>query len=222
MFFNHFLSSIFGAYPPALAIFIFTLAVLFITQLPYKFLVDQDKVKHLKGRQKELSKKMKEVQKDGNIEKANEYMSEAMKLNHQIMKMTFKPLIISFAIFILVIPWLRADYGDISVTLQNNTGSFDFIGKGYNLTLSREGGNITILDTENGNTTSLAVARNQEFAGRQWNVLLSDQRLLMQQVITYLPTRLPLIGDDIGWLLFYFMVSMPIILVLKKIMGIAI
>jgi len=128
MFFNHFLSSIFGAYPPALAIFIFTLAVLFITQLPYKFLVDQDKVKHLKGRQKELSKKMKEVQKDGNIEKANEYMrneymSEAMKLNHQIMKMTFKPLIISFAIFILVIPWLRADYGDISVTLQNNTGS---------------------------------------------------------------------------------------------------
>ncbi|MCD6557453.1 MAG: DUF106 domain-containing protein [Candidatus Aenigmarchaeota archaeon] len=220
MFFDSFLSLIFGSYSPAMAIFLFALVILFITQLPYKFLVDHEKVKELKERQKELSKKMKEAQKDDRIDKATEYMNEAMKLNSRIMSHTIKPLIISLAIFFLVIPWLRASYGDILVPLENNTGSFIFLGESYNITIA--GNNLTIINTASGNMTTLSIAKKQKFAGREFNIMLRDHKLRMQQVVYYLPITLPLIGNDIGWLLFYFLVSMPIMLVLKKIMGIAI
>ena len=119
---------------PTLAIFIYAAFVSFLITLPYKFLIDHQKVKEIKEKIKELSEKMKEEQKSGNKEKVNELLAESMKLNNELMRQTFKPMMLAFIIAIIFIPWLAHEYSNISIRMPfslpliGNVFPFNWIG----------------------------------------------------------------------------------------------
>lgn len=102
---------------PTIAIFIFATIISFLITLPYKFLLDQKKMKQLREEIKSLSEKMREEQKNGNTEKANELLMRSMKLNNEIMRLTFKPMMLSFLIVIIFIPWIAHQYQNVVIHL---------------------------------------------------------------------------------------------------------
>jgi len=66
------------------------IAITVIITLAYKYLTDQDKMKHLKGRQKEFQAEMKSHR--DNPEKMMSVQKEAMKVNMEYMKNIFQKL----------------------------------------------------------------------------------------------------------------------------------
>lgn len=102
---------------PAAAITAVAAIVSAMISLCYKFMVDQAKAKAIKARTKELQEEMKKRQKENDVEGLNALMKEAMKNNSEQMKLTFKPMMVSFLLAALTLPWLNANFQGISITL---------------------------------------------------------------------------------------------------------
>jgi len=114
------LNLIFGwltVFDSVIVIFLFSIIVSFVINLCYKFFVDEEKAVKLKERSKELSEKIKEKQKSGNTDEVTAIMSEVMKNNTELMRLSFKPMMISSVFVILILPWLNRTYSNFSAQL---------------------------------------------------------------------------------------------------------
>jgi uncharacterized membrane protein (DUF106 family) len=69
-----------------------------------------EKAKEMKKRMQDVRAEMLESQKSGDTKKMNEYMAELMKINSEYMKLTFKPMVISLLIVILILPVIKSSY----------------------------------------------------------------------------------------------------------------
>jgi uncharacterized membrane protein (DUF106 family) len=100
-----------GIYPIPSLIIISAILTLISTLLMMK-LTDQDHIKNLKVRQKELQKEVKECTKKGEHNRLSELNSEMMELSMKLMKASFsiKLMLITFIPFLIVFRWLRAFY----------------------------------------------------------------------------------------------------------------
>src|SRR3989338_1874817 len=96
---------------PAVDVFIFSFFVILVINIFYKLLINQQDAKNSRERMKEINAKIKEEQKKGNTEKVNKLFSELMQENSRIMKMSLKPMIVSFVIILLALPWISGIYG---------------------------------------------------------------------------------------------------------------
>lgn len=99
---------------PRASIIIISIVVTFISTLITKWLTNQEHLKDLKKRQKELSEEMKK-HKD-NPDKLMALQSEALKITGVMMKSSFKPLLITFIPFLILLYWLRAVFTPIMGT----------------------------------------------------------------------------------------------------------
>jgi len=72
--------------------------------------MDTEKAKEVKKRMQDIRAKMLETQKSGDTKKTNEYLAELMKINSEYMKFTFKPMIVSLVLVILILPVLKSSY----------------------------------------------------------------------------------------------------------------
>jgi uncharacterized membrane protein (DUF106 family) len=79
--------------------------IIFMTSLIYKFLMNQEEARKIKQEQKEKQERMKELQKT-NPEEANRVMNEILKLSNRQFRLMMKPMIVSFIIVIVVLPFL--------------------------------------------------------------------------------------------------------------------
>jgi uncharacterized membrane protein (DUF106 family) len=78
--------------------------VTIVITLAYKYLTDQEKMKHLKGRQKEFQKEMKSHR--DNPEKMMSVQKEAMKVNMEYMKHSLKPTLFTMLPILLIFGWM--------------------------------------------------------------------------------------------------------------------
>ena len=92
---------------PKLSIAVFSVIVTFIATLAHKWLTNQEHLKSLKARQKEIQKELKGC-KDGKIMK--ELNSELMKLTGVMFKASMKPLFVTMIPFLILFVWLRGVY----------------------------------------------------------------------------------------------------------------
>ncbi len=90
---------------PALGILIIAGLVSFLLTLPYRFMVDQKKMREHKEKTKELQKQIKEAQKTDQ-KKANELMTEMLALSNRQMMSNFKPMIPGMALVFIFLPWV--------------------------------------------------------------------------------------------------------------------
>ena len=110
------LAPLLGLNIPALEVFIIAVLVSFLLTLPYKFLVDQKKMREHKEKVKEIQKRIKEAQKNDQ-KKANELMTEMLALSNKQMMSNFKPMIPGMILVILFLPWVAATFTGPVVSL---------------------------------------------------------------------------------------------------------
>jgi uncharacterized membrane protein (DUF106 family) len=86
--------------------------VTFISSFVLKMFTDQEKIKDLKKRQKELNAKVRELQKKGDFSKIEELNSEVMEVSMNLMKASFsgKQFMVTTIPFLLLFSWLRGLY----------------------------------------------------------------------------------------------------------------
>jgi uncharacterized membrane protein (DUF106 family) len=102
-----FLTNVIAAYPKT-SLIVLSLIVTFISSLVTKFLTNQQHLLDLKKRQKELQEEMKKHK--GNTEKTMELQQEALSISMTMMKSSFKPLLVTFIPFLILLYWLRAEF----------------------------------------------------------------------------------------------------------------
>ena len=90
--------------------------IVFITTLIYRFLMNQNEAREIKSQQKEKQEKMKELQKT-NPEEANKVMTEVLRLSNKQFKIMMKPMIVSFLIVIIILPFLPDLFPGVVVNL---------------------------------------------------------------------------------------------------------
>lgn len=200
------------SFKPIIAVSLFSIMILIMINLMYKFLVNQSDSKQIKARIKELNEKMKEDQKNG--KPTNEAMSEIMQENNKMMKMNMKPMLASFVIIILFLPWLSGTYGDILVPLEENTGELTIGSQTYQVQKAGEKIEIDSLGI------SCEAPCRVDIEDNKWNIEYFDNTVKFGRIIALLPIPLPLFGDDLGWLGWYFIFSIPIIILIRKILKI--
>ncbi len=94
---------------PYIALFVFSAIITFFSTLLMKYLTDQEHLKSLKKRQKELQKEIREHQKKGEFTKLEELNKEVLEISMSMMKASFsiKQLVITIVPFFLLFFWLK-------------------------------------------------------------------------------------------------------------------
>ncbi len=95
---------------PRISIIIAGFIVTLVMTLVTKYFTDQKRLKELKAKQKEHEKKMKEHQAKGDMESYNKLQKEVLQQIPEMMKHSFKPILITFLPIILMFSWLRSIY----------------------------------------------------------------------------------------------------------------
>jgi len=211
------------------AIVAVSLMISFTFSVLYLVLVDQQKMKRIKAEIKETQEKMKKAQKEGNDKEIKALFSNSMKSQNEMMSLTLKPIIASMLIFLIVIPWMYTNYGDISVKIIDGKGAFTYHDVGHNISVS--GTKFTIL----GENQTYDFGYKIEFAGKTWGTSYKpDARgffekwrnvpvystLTFENVRFKLPFHFPGIGDKVGWLGLYIIISIPSTMLFRKILGV--
>jgi len=195
--------------PDWLAILIFATIIIIIINLIYKFTLDQKKVSEIKTRMKELQKKSK----DAPNEEKMKYLNEMTSINSKYMKMTLKPMLITFLIISILLPWLNVSYGD-KVGITNGTEGWVLIGNN----------NITFSVLENGismNNKTINFGENINIENKKYVILKEKKnKIKFSRIILESPIPLPITGKNWGWLAYYFVLSIPLSIVLRKLMGV--
>ncbi len=93
---------------PEVSIIVLASAVSLVSILVTKYFTDQNRLKELKARQKELGKLSKEFRTD--IKKVTEINKEMMELSMEMMKHSFKPMIITLIPLLLLFWWVRLTF----------------------------------------------------------------------------------------------------------------
>jgi len=89
---------------PKLSILIVSVIVTFISTIAQKFLTNQEHLRKLKARQKEIQKELK-GNKDMNVMK--ELNAEMLKLSGLMFKSSFKPIFVTLIPFLILFAWLN-------------------------------------------------------------------------------------------------------------------
>lgn len=205
----------FELFSPTIGVLIFASIILIVINLFYRFLINQSEAEKIKNRINELNNEMKTYKDDKNRQK--ELMSEILKENNKIMRMTLKPMLISFIIVILFLPFLAASYGDKYV-LVNNTANVTIDNEVY--VVQKNDGNLQ-LTGKNSFSCSLP-CRETINAGMKskWNIKQEGDNIKFERIVALLPFSLPFFGDDLGWIAWYLITSIPLMILIRKMMGI--
>ncbi len=206
------------------------LLISIVISLIHKFTTDQEEMKQLKQEVKQMKEKMEEAKKNDDTEKMNQFMNKSMEANMSMLKQQMKPMLITMVAVLLILPYLHATF-DQNVMLSQDNGS-------YSGTLNYQSLNTPITympdnDTAIVNGTMVSVGEYVSVDDTEWQVRgFSNQttkflfvqeeqpNISMSLVFFQLPFSLPLIGSSLEWLGFYIILTIPISIIVRKLMGV--
>lgn len=96
---------------PKLSIIAFAMIITLISTLVTKWLTNQEHLKSLKDKQKELQKDLKKC-KPGD-KKFEELQNEMLQISMTMMKSSFKPVLVTLVPFLILFRWIRGTYASI-------------------------------------------------------------------------------------------------------------
>jgi len=101
---------------PRISLAVISMMVTLVSTLAHKWLTNQEHMKSLKKRQKEIQKELK----GGKDEKIlKELNGEMLKLTGVMMKGSFKPMFVTIIPFLILFAWIRSVYGGEPPILNN-------------------------------------------------------------------------------------------------------
>lgn len=95
---------------PKTSLAVISFFVTLFSTVVHKWMTNQEHMKNLKARQKELQKELKNC-KEG--DKMKELQSEMLKLTGVMFKSSFRPLFITLIPLLILFAWLRGTYSEI-------------------------------------------------------------------------------------------------------------
>ncbi len=226
-----------------------TAIIIFIITLFNKLLIDQNKIKELRDQQKSLREKAKELQKT-NPDEANKLVGEMLKLGNKQMAMNFKAFIPTIIVVLLLWQWLSFIFVPaVPVTPLDDTGATfstvfndDMFTNGQNQSVSIFIRNTTELgdlscfilcsqkytysfdfDFDNDGTydnTSLETGDEVKIINNWLVGSVREGKMRMGVIVAKFPFTLPVFYYGFGWLIWYFILSIPLISLFRKIMGV--
>lgn len=195
---------------PVIDVFVFSFFVILAINIFYKILIDQNQAKQLREKMKEVNEQIKEEQKKGNTEKVNKLFGELMQENSKLMKMSLKPMAVSFVIILLALPWFGGIYGDKEVKLNDGKGELAINGASYTVQKTSSGIDVS-------GVGQIDLPKNGvDIDGYKWNIAMNGESVKFSRIIAYLPFAFPFVGTDLGWLGWYFLSAMLFIIITRK------
>lgn len=216
---------------PLFAITAVSLMISFVFSALYLVLVDQQKMKRIKAEIKESQEKMKKAQKEHNDKEIKSLFSNSMKLQNEMMRLTLKPIIVSMVLFFIVIPWMYNNYGDVGAKIVDGKGEIIYVELRSNVTVS----NNTFYGVNPVDSKIYAIGDKINFAGKTWGTAYKpDARgyfeklrnvpvygmFTLENVRFALPFNFPGVGNKVGWLGLYIIISIPSTMLFRKILGV--
>ncbi|MBI2076199.1 MAG: DUF106 domain-containing protein [Candidatus Aenigmarchaeota archaeon] len=197
----------------ALFVLLFSVLVLFVMNIPYKFLINQNEARAIKARVKELQEKSKYVRRQGNQKMASQIMGDSFRESSKLTKMSLKPMLLSLVIVFIALPLLSNAYSDHVVELKDNKSNITINGNTYDISVADKV--ITI-----GNVTCESPCMKKNIGGGLWNVNVNSNKVEFARIVALLPVSLPVFADDAGWLGWYLIISIPVMILQRKLMKI--
>lgn len=189
-----------------------TAAIVFVTTLAYRFLMNQNEIRELKQKMKEKQEEAKKLQ-SSSPEESKKVMAETLMLSNKQLRMTMKPMMLTLILFFIFLPFIGEAYGDKVVAINNNAGNITVDGTFYNFTLSS--GKINL------NNISCSLPCDEQTIGNyRWNILTEDSNIRFSRIVVLLPFWIPYFENDFGWLAWYFFTSVVLNFVFRKILGV--
>lgn len=196
----------------AINIILLSFVILFTINLFYKLLVNQGQAKQMRENIENMNKQLREEQKTGNKERANQLLSDIMREQGRIMRMSMKPLFISFIIVAVFLYFVGNAYADMSVQLNDNKGAVTIDGQEYQVE--------KIDDTIKIGSSECEAPCTKAIGNSAWHVSAESDKVKFVRIVASLPISLPLLGSDAGFLGWYIIVSIPTMMILRKLMKI--
>lgn len=198
---------------PSVSLLLFSVVVVFLLNIPYRFLLNQQEAKAVKGKVKELQERSKYVQRQGNAMLASQLMRESLVESGKLTRLTMKPMLVSLLVAIAILPVLGNMYGDVAIAMKDGKGELKLDGNTYAVELNSNNVKIS-------NGVECAVPCRKSFDNALWNIVLEDNKVVLQRIVALLPVSLPYFADDMGWLGWYFVVSVPLMVLFRKMLKI--
>lgn len=217
---------------PYQEIFIWALIISFIISVIYRVFTKPGEIRQLKKDMKFYRKKSKEAQKNKDTKKANEYMSEMMKLSQKQMKHNMKPMFITMGIVLVLLGFINNTYSGVVVETTRidevtSLGYFSYAG--FNHSLISEKLNETdirvVIDTNDNNDFSDEKGYLRDeiayIENTQWSVSPQDMNRTTMNIIMKLPFTIPILNwEYLNWLGWYILVTLPFTWIFRKFLGV--
>ena len=205
-------------------IILFSILVLIIINVFYRILINQDEVLSIKDKMKELEEESKKHKNDP--QKTKEYFSKMMDENRKLTKLSLKPMLISFLIVMIFLPIISIIYVDYSVQLTNSTGNvtidnFYFVNV-QNNTVELLKNDSLMFSCE---TPCLKEVDGKHFKLQKESIERDGKKedvVRMSRIVAMSPVTIPFIGRELGWIWIYIIFSIPMTILIKKLMGVKI
>ncbi|QQG39885.1 MAG: DUF106 domain-containing protein [Candidatus Aenigmatarchaeota archaeon] len=214
----------------ALSIAVVALVTSFAITLIYKYTMDQNKAKNIRLELEELKKKAVDAQKENNQKDSKKYQDRMMEISHDQMRMSMKPMMVTFVIVIPVFVWLLPLlYAVPSVTLTEGSGTLVYQGVDIPVTLTTNSDPVLTIGAVpvNGETYGKEVKFPNTVVvnegGYMFQPVLYNKetsRLEAKRIVVTLPVPLPFFGSELGWIGWYVFCSLPLGILTRKLMGV--
>ncbi len=100
---------------PHIALFIFASILTTIIYGINRLMINRKLAKEIKDKLAIVKENLTKAQKDGRKEDINKFLSEYMSINNQYLRQTFKVMIVTFIVVILLFPWASKKFSDVAV-----------------------------------------------------------------------------------------------------------
>lgn len=185
-------------------------AIAIVTNVFYRLLVDQQNARYSRERIRELNAKMKEQQKLQDKKEVDALFKEVMSEQGKLMRMSFKPMIASLVITLLAVPWIGSIYGDKLIELKDGKGS-----------VLLDAGLIEV----SGNSVSAGgraceMPCTLDAGGYSFNAEPSGGSVKIAPLAASLPFSVPFVGNDLGWLGWYFLSFLFVMMASRRLLKI--
>ena len=94
---------------PVLTVFVISFIISLLTVTAQKLLVDQDKMNEMQAKSKALQKELREAQASGDSKQLAKIQAKQMDMmsdQSEIMKMSFRPMIVTMIPILLIFAWM--------------------------------------------------------------------------------------------------------------------
>ncbi len=199
---------------PSIMIIGYSALILLVVNAFYKFMINQEEAGRIKDRVKALGDEAKSYR--GDKEHTKKIYDEMMGEQRKIMKMTLKPMILSLVVVAIILPLLALSYNDQIIELKDGKGSMAIDGRQLEVTLNGNQVSATGLSSFSCDLP----CRHQKIGESFWNADLDGQKVKFSMIAVTMPVSLPILGADLGWIFWYLIVSIPLMILIRKFYGI--